>query len=1197
MTGDKNNMLIRRRPSAATLVAIVTTLAIGSQASFAAGSSQSGRGAPDAVSSVEVTATDRSSVTIAWPPSRDTDVVGYGVYVNGARAGTQTPDQVRRWRDRDALSYTIGQLACGTGYTVGVDAFDRGDRHSPLTTTTVSTSACPDATPPAAPTGVRQVAATENSVMLAWTASSDSVGVVEYGLYASGVRVSTVTDASATLTNLACGKSYLIAIDAADAAGNRSAQVSSFFRTSACPSTNKPPSTPTLVQVAKATQTTVALAWTASTDDVGVTGYGLYLSGSRTSETPGTTGELTGLKCGTTYTLGVDAKDAGGLRSAVASLSTATSPCSPPPPSSTGAVTQTIANGATVASLVNWRAVYDRNGDGTEDDPGSIQFLVDGNQVLSEINPPFGDTFANGTITTSNGQHTFQVRALNDSGTLLATNTVTATIGSGTPPPPPPPPSSTGAVTQTIANGATVASLVNWRAVYDRNGDGTEDDPGSIQFLVDGNQVLSEINPPFGDTFANGTITTSNGQHTFQVRALNDSGTLLATNTVTATIGSGTPPPPPPPPSSTGAVTQTIANGATVASLVNWRAVYDRNGDGTEDDPGSIQFLVDGNQVLSEINPPFGDTFANGTITTSNGQHTFQVRALNDSGTLLATNTVTATIGSGTPPPPPPTGDRIAPSQPGNLRVATASPTGVAIAWNAATDNIGVTGYDLYRSSSRMGTTPQTTASFNSLTCGTGYPVGVDAFDAAGNTSPPTNMTVTTSPCADTQPPTAPTNVTVSTRTTTSIALTWAPSTDNIGVAGYGVYNGADLVDTTAGNSGIASGLTCGTNYTLAVDAFDATGNSSPKTAVMVSTLACADTTAPTVTMTSPANGSTVTGTINASANAADNVGVTRVEFLRDGVSLASDTSSPYSIAFNTTTIANGSHTFGARAYDSAGNVGNATNVTVTVSNTTPPPPPLTGFPDASNTGVPAGMTLTAYTGPSNITAPNTVIDGKTIGCIDISAPGVTIRNSRISCPGGYAIYVGDSGPGTLLIEDSEVDCKDQGGTAIGEAEVTARRLDISKCENGFDVNQNITIEDSYIHDLYQSASAHPDGLQFAAGHWNGSSYVCCVLNLTIRHNTIYGTSEVDGAQGNAAIISGRGGDTNILIENNLFAGGGYTLYCEQGARGTNYRVLNNHFSTRFSSKVGFYGPSTDCSDETQSGNVYHETGQALSLG
>ena len=105
----------------------------------------------------------------------------------------------------------------------------------------------------------------------------------------------------------------------------------------------------------------------------------------------------------------------------------------------------------------------------------------------------------------------------------------------------------------------------------------------------------------------------------------------------------------------------------------------------------------------------------------------------------------------------------------------------------------------------------------------------------------------------------------------------------------------------------------------------------------MVSTLACPDTTPPTVAMTSPTNGSTVTGTVNASANATDNVGVTRVEFFRDGVSLGSDTSSPYSIALNTTTVANGSHTFGARAYDSAGNVGNATNVTVTVSNTTPP--------------------------------------------------------------------------------------------------------------------------------------------------------------------------------------------------------------------------------------------------------------------
>ena len=259
---------------------------------------------------------------------------------------------------------------------------------------------------------------------------------------------------------------------------------------------------------------------------------------------PRPSADYTGLKCGTTYALGVDAYDAAGKRSTVAELSTATSPCAPapPPPSSTGAVKQTIANGSTIPGIVNWRGVYDGNGDNVEDDPGKMEFLIDGKLVLSEQLAPFGDSFADGSITTSNGQHTFQVRALTDSGTLLATNTVTATVGSQTPTPPPPPPSSTGAVKQTIANGSTIPGIVNWRGVYDGNGDNVEDDPGKMEFLIDGKLVLSEQLAPFGDSFADGSITTSNGQHTFQVRALTDSGTLLATNTVTATVGSQTPP-------------------------------------------------------------------------------------------------------------------------------------------------------------------------------------------------------------------------------------------------------------------------------------------------------------------------------------------------------------------------------------------------------------------------------------------------------------------------------------------------------------------------------------------------------------------------------------------------------------------------------------------------------------------------------
>ena len=67
-----------------------------------------------------------------------------------------------------------------------MDVFDREDDRSDVVSTTVSTSACPDTAAPSAPAGIRQVATTESSVMLAWTPSSDNVGVVEYGLYDSG---------------------------------------------------------------------------------------------------------------------------------------------------------------------------------------------------------------------------------------------------------------------------------------------------------------------------------------------------------------------------------------------------------------------------------------------------------------------------------------------------------------------------------------------------------------------------------------------------------------------------------------------------------------------------------------------------------------------------------------------------------------------------------------------------------------------------------------------------------------------------------------------------------------------------------------------------------------------------------------------------------------------------------------------------
>jgi beta-glucanase (GH16 family) len=107
-------------------------------------------------------------------------------------------------------------------------------------------------------------------------------------------------------------------------------------------------------------------------------------------------------------------------------------------------------------------------------------------------------------------------------------------------------------------------------------------------------------------------------------------------------------------------------------------------------------------------------------------------------------------------------------------------------------------------------------------------------------------------------------------------------------------------------------------------------------------TSATSDTTPPTVSLTAPAAGSTVSGSsVAVSANASDNVGVSGVQFKLDGANLgAEDTASPYSASWDSTKAVNGSHTLTAVARDAAGNTATSSAATVTVNNSVSPPPP-----------------------------------------------------------------------------------------------------------------------------------------------------------------------------------------------------------------------------------------------------------------
>jgi hypothetical protein len=176
-----------------------------------------------------------------------------------------------------------------------------------------------------------------------------------------------------------------------------------------------------------------------------------------------------------------------------------------------------------------------------------------------------------------------------------------------------------------------------------------------------------------------------------------------------------------------------------------------------------------------------------------------------------------------------------------------------------------------------------------------------------------------------------------------------ANASDNVGVTRVEfLVDGVLLSSDTSSPFSASWNTTTATNasHSLTARAFDAANNQATSAAVSVTVNNAAppppDTTAPSVSITAPAGGATVSGTTTISANASDNVGVTRVEFLVDGVLLSSDTSSPYSASWNTTTATNASHTLTARAFDAANNQTTSSPVSVTVSNTAPSTATLT---------------------------------------------------------------------------------------------------------------------------------------------------------------------------------------------------------------------------------------------------------------
>ncbi|MGC3956809.1 MAG: Ig-like domain-containing protein [Verrucomicrobiota bacterium] len=130
------------------------------------------------------------------------------------------------------------------------------------------------------------------------------------------------------------------------------------------------------------------------------------------------------------------------------------------------------------------------------------------------------------------------------------------------------------------------------------------------------------------------------------------------------------------------------------------------------------------------------------------------------------------------------------------------------------------------------------------------------------------------------------------------------------------------------------TGLASDTSYNYRVRSADAAGNLSTSGNFTFRT-GVADLTAPSVTLTAPANGATLNNIVSLAATATDNIGVVGVKFFANGVELSDITVSPYTYAWDTTWVANGSYTIYAQARDASGNLRSSATNTVTVNNPT----------------------------------------------------------------------------------------------------------------------------------------------------------------------------------------------------------------------------------------------------------------------
>jgi fibronectin type 3 domain-containing protein len=415
------------------------------KAASSSGGGASDPAGPTAPSNLIATAASATQINLSWTASTDpAGVTGYSIQ-RCSGSGCSSFAQVASVSGT-TTTYSNTSLSAATSYSYRVQATDAAGYLSAFSNTASATTQADP--PPTAPSNLTATAASATQINLSWTASTDQVGVTGYNIQrcsgsgcSSFLQVANVSGTTTTYsdTSLTAATSYSYHVQATDAAGNLSA----FSNTaSATTEADPPPTAPSNLTATAASATQINLSWTASTDQVGVTGYDIQrCSGSgcsnfaQVTSVSGTTTSYsdTSLTAATSYSYRVQATDAAGNLSAFSNTASATTASSSAP--TTIAFVQQ--NSATPQSSPTSVAVKFT----TAQTAGDLNVVAVGwsnsTSTISSVVDSSGNAYTlAGPITTISGTAAQAIYyAANISAAAAGANTVTVTFNTAAPDP------------------------------------------------------------------------------------------------------------------------------------------------------------------------------------------------------------------------------------------------------------------------------------------------------------------------------------------------------------------------------------------------------------------------------------------------------------------------------------------------------------------------------------------------------------------------------------------------------------------------------------------------------------------------------------------------------------------------------------------------------------------------------------------